>query len=132
MTNLQAQVVNRLPAELGQLGRDGQQRVVGRLLGQIVQFRAGDRVLPCAAAQLGPRDAQQHLVQPADRKLAAPAGPAEGGEPLRCLLVQPVHVGSRISTSRDGPARGQSADTSAGSTSFILRGDGQPPGLRPG
>ena len=41
-----------IPAELGEFGRDTEEGIVGRLVGQIVQFRTGDRVPSGAAAQL--------------------------------------------------------------------------------
>lgn len=53
-----------IPAELGELGRDGEQGIVGRLVGQVVQFRAGDQVPRRATAQLSMCDTQQQTVQP--------------------------------------------------------------------
>ncbi len=40
-----------IPTELAELGRDGEQGIVGRLVGQVIQFRAGDQVPRRATAQ---------------------------------------------------------------------------------
>jgi len=51
-----------LAPELPDLAGDRQQRVGGRLVGQIVKFRSGDRQPRAAPGQLPPRDTQQQFV----------------------------------------------------------------------
>jgi hypothetical protein len=77
MTNLYAQVVNRLsPRNCPSLRGDGDRGVRGRLIGQVIQFGTGDPQSRAVPSALPLRDAQQHLVQPGQRRLPllTPAG----------------------------------------------------------
>ncbi len=87
-----------IPAERGEFGRDTEEGIVGRLVGQIVQFRTGDRVPSGAAAQLSTRDAQQQAVQPRQCLLAGRARAAERRQPLRRLIIGPAEALARTSS----------------------------------
>jgi len=87
-----------IPAELGEFGRDTEEGIVDRLVGQIVQFRTGDRVPSGAAAQLSTRDAQQQAVQPRQCLLAGRARAAERRQPLRRLIIGPAEALARTSS----------------------------------
>ena len=72
-----------LAAELAELAGDGHHRVGRGLVGQVVKLGAGDPQPRAAPPALPLRDAQQHLVQPGQRRLPLRAGPGERTEPLR-------------------------------------------------
>jgi hypothetical protein len=87
-----------LAAELADLGDDRQNRVSGGLVRQIVQFGPGDPQLPAAAARFGPRDAQQHLMQPGRGALPLGPAPAQRPNPLirhRRLVSHPFRRRAR-------------------------------------
>ena len=86
------------PAELGEFGRDSEQGIVGRLVGQVAQFRAGDRVPSRAAGQLSTRGAQQQAVQPRQCLLTGRARAAERRQPLRRLIIGPAEAVARTSS----------------------------------
>lgn len=57
-------------------------------MGQIVEFRAGDRMLPAASTQLAASDPQQQFVQPRQRLLSHQAAAFKGAGPLGRLGVE--------------------------------------------
>ena len=77
-----------LPAKSAELAGDGQQRVGGGLMGKIIEFRAGDRMLPTPATQFAASDPQQHLVQPRQGLLPHQTGAFKGAGPVGRLRVE--------------------------------------------
>jgi len=71
-----------LSPEVPELRGDGHQRIRRRLVGQVLEFRAGDPQPRAAPPGLSLRDAQQHSVQPGQRRLALLAVVTEHLEPL--------------------------------------------------
>jgi hypothetical protein len=67
--------------ELAELAGDGHQCVRRCLVGQVLKFGTGDPQ-PRAPPALPSRDAQQHLVQPRQRRLALRTPSGERTEPL--------------------------------------------------
>src|SRR3954454_9255262 len=79
-----------LATEPVDLRGDGQQRVGRRLMGQVVEFRAGDPELRAAPPYFAARDPQQHLVQPYQRRFPLrAAAAAEHPQPFARRGVEP-------------------------------------------
>jgi hypothetical protein len=88
MTNRYAYVMNRLAAEVTELGQDRKHGVVGGLVRDIIEFRAGHRSAGRPAPDLGQRDADQPRMQLTLSRLPLPAPGAQAAQPGRRLLVQ--------------------------------------------
>ena len=71
-----------LPPELPELAGNGDQRVRRRLVGQVIEFGAGQPQSRGPPPDLGPRDPHQHLVQPRQRRLPRRAGVSEQPQPF--------------------------------------------------
>jgi len=76
-----------LPAELAQLRRDRQQRVVGRLVGQVVELGAGESQLVAPATQLGAGDPHEHGVQGGQRLVLVRTARTQRSHPVGMSVV---------------------------------------------
>ena len=108
-----------LAAELADLGDDRENGVRGGVVRQIVQFGPGDLQLPAAAARFGPRDAQQHVVQPGRGALPPEAAPAQRRptHTAPAFRQPPVLVASPLPACPSSYARVASAAIDAGQQS---------------
>src|SRR5215471_8700199 len=77
-----------LPPELAKLAGDGDQRISGRLVGQVIELRAGEPQPRATPVGLTPRNPQQHLMQPCQRFFPLRAGAREHARPFRWVSVK--------------------------------------------
>jgi len=70
-----------LATELPELGGNGDQRISGRLVGQVIELGPGEPQPRGTPPDLTARDPHQHLMQPRQRRLPRRAGTGEHPQP---------------------------------------------------
>jgi 2-haloacid dehalogenase len=75
-------------AEAAKLAQERHHRVAGRLMGQVVEFPAGNPGSRFPAAQFADGDADKQAVQPGEGRVAHCARGVEGADPLDRRVIQ--------------------------------------------